>query len=182
MTSKPWRDIRARKFSPEKQKQIDRFVEDELCCRAVARTHTSALGPFLSAVEDAKNLHIFGPHAIGEYARRARDDKLTGIWCPARAPGRGVVSQELCSVADPLRYIGGCGGVVAGDIGPDGLEVLDRFVKPPDSHSGGLRSSAMPQLASQASTSSWLTKRASRRLALLSASRIALVCHALRAT
>jgi ParB-like chromosome segregation protein Spo0J len=30
MKTKPWRDIRARKFSPEKQQQIDRGVEDEL--------------------------------------------------------------------------------------------------------------------------------------------------------
>ena len=30
MKTKPWRDIRARKFSPKKLKEIDRAVEDEL--------------------------------------------------------------------------------------------------------------------------------------------------------
>ena len=30
MKTKPWRDIRARKFSPKKVKEIDRAKEDEL--------------------------------------------------------------------------------------------------------------------------------------------------------
>ena len=74
-----------------------------------------------------------------------------------------------------------CGRIMLCDIASYGFEVLDRLVEPPDPHSGGLCSFRVPQVASQASTSSWLTKRAPRLFALFTASRIALVCHSLRA-
>src|SRR5580700_8102777 len=132
-------------------------------------------------MEHAKDLDAFGSHAVREYVGRARDHKLTGIWYATGTPGRGVISKELYSVAEPPRDFGCCRRAVASDVGSYGLEVFDRSVEPCDCHSGGLRSCSVPQLASQASTSSWPTKRASRRFALLTASRIARVCHSLRA-
>ena len=63
-----------------------------------------------------------------------------------------------------MRDVGCCGRVIASDIGSYGFEVFDRLVEPPDYHSGGLRSFRVPQLASQVSTSSLLTKRALKSL------------------
>src|ERR1700693_3370240 len=141
----------------------------------------SGFGPSLGPLEHAKDLDAFGPHAVREYVGRARDNKLTGIWYATGTPGRGVISKELHSVGEPLRDFGCCRRTVASDVGSYGLEVFDRSVEPCNSHRGGFPSCAVPQLASQASTSSWPTKRASRRFALLTVSRIARVCHSLRA-
>jgi hypothetical protein len=127
-------------------------------------------------VQYAKDLHASSSHAIREDVGRSRDE-LTGIRYTTRAAGREIITEHFHSVADPLRDVGCCGRVIASDIGSYGFEVFDCLVEPPDYHSGGLRSFRVPQLASQASTSSWLTKRASRWFALSTASQIALVCH-----
>ena len=60
----------------------------------------------MGPVEHAKDLDAFGPHAVREYVGRARDNKLTGIWYATGTPGRGVISKELYSVAEPLRDFG----------------------------------------------------------------------------
>jgi hypothetical protein len=142
----------------------------------------SALGPLLGAMQHAKDLHASSSYPVGEYVGCSRDDKLTGIRYTTRTPGGGVITEDFYSVADPLRDVGCCGRFIACDIRSYGFEVFDGLVEPPDYHNGGLRSLRVPQLASQASTSSWLTKRASRLFALSTASRIALVCHSLTAT
>ena len=62
--------------------------------------------------------------------------------------------EDFYSVKYALRDIGRGGRVMEGDIGSHGFEIFDRLVEPPDCHSSGLRSLPVPQLASQASTSS----------------------------
>ena len=132
-------------------------------------------------MQHAKDLHALSSHAVGEYVGCSRGDKLTGIRHATGSPGGGIITEEFYSVADPLGDVGCCGRVIASDIGSYRFEVFDRLVEPPDYHSGGFRSFRVPQLASQVSTSSLLTKRASRLLVLFTASRIALVCHWLTA-
>ena len=121
---------------------------------------SSDFGPSLGPMEYAQDLNEVSSHAVGEYVGCAGNHKLTSIWYPARSPGIWVIAKELDSIADTSSNIC-CGGrVILGDVASQRLEVFDTLIEPPDSHNGDLRSFPVPQLASQASTSSWLIKRA----------------------
>ena len=78
---------------------------------------SSALGPQLGAVQHAKDLHAFSSHAVGEYVGCSRDDKLTGIRYTPGTPGRGIITEDVYSVADPLRDVGRCRRVIVSNIG-----------------------------------------------------------------
>lgn len=101
-------------------------------------------------MQNTENFHPFGFNAVGKYVGRAGDDKFTCMWYATGTPGRRVSAQEFCDIAYPLGDVRCCGRIVASYVGPDGLEILNRLIEPPDSHKGGLRSFAVPQVASQA--------------------------------
>src|SRR5437899_6689671 len=93
-------------------------------CRRQLDYRCNPLRPALGAVKYAHDLHSLLEDDVDRNVWRARYDKFASASLAASSSQVRVLREPVGSSGNAPRHARGGGGVLAGDIGSEGLEVL----------------------------------------------------------